>query len=908
MVCLTETRITADIGNQELNINGYTIVRCDSDSRHTGGVLIYLHEKIILLETIKYIYLKNFWLLCIKISINKKHYILVCIYHSPSSSDADFLANFEQWYQNINDIKCPKIIVGDFNIDWLQNNTYKQKLRNIMCDVGLQQLVDSITRPNDGGGSVIDLIFSDIIDLKCKVHQTPKITDHYIISVKFSKETLCQDAKVLRTRGKINFSILNNKLSLVNWNYACWDINEKYENFYSTIKNTLDEVAPKKEVVIKGRFQEWWNEKIQKAIKQRDDSYKIYKQNKTQANRETYKYHRNLAVKIMRHEKKIYFENKIDNCKNDSKKMWETLKPLLSNKKGNVLKKIKIDDEEVTEQTEISNKLNNFYINSINNIISEIDKVKHNNLNIESRQEGPSFNNFELFTYKELRKVVFALPNKGSPDEITAEFLKNIYYSVEQPLLNMVNTSLELGKLPSKLKISTIIPVPKVTHVKEASELRPINMLVTIEKIIEKIVYQQLTRYIQENDILIVHQSGFRQGHSCETAVQNVLFDWKEQFDKGIIIGAAFLDLKRAFETIDRGRLIQKLEGYGIKGVALSWLIDYLRNRKQVTKVNGETSSEITNENGVPQGSTLGPLLFLIYINDIISAVKICQLHLFADDALLYFCSKDLRSLVDIINTELNNIVEWCNSNILKLNASKTKFMLIGNNRNYDDFNKNNYKIKIEGVQIEVIEKFKYLGIVIDKNLIFKDHAQYIINKITTNINFLSRVAPFLSQWSKITVYNTLILPHFTFAASILYMSNKNEIDRMQKLQNRAMRIILQVPRETPIKVMLNQLNWLSVPYYLEYQTLILIHKMKLSLTPSYLTTKLIFNADIHNYNTRTRTDIRVTSKNKRRTEKSLFHKGIISYNELKETIKSCITINSFKSELKAFLLSKCFN
>lgn len=904
-VCLSETRLTSDIGDNEIFIKGYSIVRCDSENRHTGGVLMYIKENVILLETVKYTYLKNFWLLSVKISVNNKHYVLVCIYHSPSSSDADFLRDFEEWCQGIQDITCPRIIVGDFNIDWTVNNTYKNRLKNLMGDIGIQQWVGSITRPNDSGGSIIDLVFSDIINLKCKVHQTPKITDHYIVCINPNTEKTDKQDKHLISRGKINFPELNQKLSLINWNYTHSNIDDKYNYFISVIKSKLEEVAPKKEVVIRARFQEWWNDKIREAIEQRDLSYKIYKRNKTQSNREIYKHKRNLAQKIIREEKKIYYENKIDHCKHEPKKMWDALKPLIAGRKGYNLKKIKIDDEEVSDPTEMSNKLNSFYINSINNIISDIDTTNQIDFIDEIRTPDNTLSTFKLIDYKELQKVVFSLPNKGSPDEITAEFLKNIYYSVEKPLLNLVNTSLETGKLPSHLKISTVIPVPKVNNVKEANDLRPINMLVTIEKLIERIVYEQVSSYIIENNILFSNQSGFRKGHSCETAVQNILYDWKEQQDKGVMIGAVFLDLKRAFETIEREKLIKKLKGYGITGIPLSWLVDYLQNRKQITKINGEVSDEILNKNGVPQGSTLGPLLFLIYINDIVKSIEKCQIHLFADDTLLYFSSKDLTTLVDTINNELRNIVRWCNGNLLKLNASKSKFMLISNNQKYDEF-KRSFEITVECDKIENIEKIKYLGILIDKNLTFKEHASYVINKISKNTNFLSRVAPFLTQWSKITIYNTLILPHLTFAASILYSANKNEIERMQKLQNRAMRIILRVPRDTSIKTMLRNLDWLSVQYYLEYQTLTLIHKMKLSLTPTYLTSKIVFNADIHNYNTRTRTDIRVTTKNKKLTEKSLFHKGIIRYNNLDNSLKNCVAINTFKTKLRSSLLSEC--
>lgn len=367
------------------------------------------------------------------------------------------------------------------------------------------------------------------------------------------------------------------------------------------------------------------------------------------------------------------------------------------------------------------------------------------------------------------------------------------------------------------------------------------------------------------------------------------------------------MDLKRAFETVDKKRLITKLSNYGIRELALNWIMDYLDNRKQVTKIKEIVSTETINIHGVPQGSTLGPLLFLIYINDIVGVIKDCKIHLFADDTLIYFCHSNLEQLVNTLNDELHNVYKWLNLNLLKLNVNKTKFMLISSNTVYNEFKSGNYKINVGNSDIEIIDRIKYLGFIVDRNLNFKEHAIYIINKISKNINLLSRLAPSLTQWSKITVYNTLILPHLTFGSSVLYLINRNELNRLQKLQNRAMRIILNVPKDTPIKTMLRSLDWLSVEYYIEYQSMILIYKMRNSLTPKYLTDKLVENTSVHNYNTRTRNEFHVMTKNKKRSERSIFHKGVLRYNELPEMIKSKTSLARFKTSLKVQLQEECY-
>ena len=246
--------------------------------------------------------------------------------------------------------------------------------------------------------------------------------------------------------------------------------------------------------------------------------------------------------------------------------------------------------------------------------------------------------------------------------------------------------------------------------------------------------------------------------------------------------------------------------------------------------------------------------------------VNHCSIQLFADDTLIYFHSKDLKHLMQTMNIELDKVSNWFNGNSLKLNIKKTKFMLLGNSRL--EFEETKLSIMIKTEMIETVKNIKYLGFIVDNNLNFKEHILYIIEKLTKNIIFFSRVSVHLTQWSKITVYNTLIMPHLLFSASILYLANKNEINRLQKLQNRVMRIILKEKRDTLV--------------------MILIYKIKNGLTPNYLSDKLVTGEAIHSYPTRSnRTNISnrsknkfyVSTKNKKSSENMIYHKGLISFN-----------------------------
>lgn len=608
---------------------------------------------------------------------------------------------------------------------------------------------------------------------------------------------------------------------------------------------------------------------------------------------------------VIREEKKNFYHMKIDCLKSNPREMWQTLNSLVSDRKRKNIEKLEIDGVVLSTSDEMADSLNEYFVRSINDIVIGIDRDTSNIVTDNQPQHRETLDCFAPIDYKQLYDVLSLLPNKGSPDDISLEFIKNTFEFIKCPLLNIINSSLEIGAIPTLLKVSTIVPIQKIKGAVKSEDFRPINMLPTIEKILEKVVYNQLMDFITEHNILVEYQSGFRKSHSCESALQYLLYEWKSLLEDNYSVGAVFLDLKRAFETIDRAILINKLKKYGIAAQALKWLIDYLENRKQVTKVNENISKEIGNNVGVPQGSIIGPLLFLIYINDIGLAIKHCKLHLFADDTLLYFSSKNINDLINTINLDLENLLGWFNVNVLKINIKKTKFMLVAGKKDQDLFVNSNLDIKIGNDNIERVRSYKYLGFILDSLLTFKDHFAYVIEKITKGINFMSRFTTTLSQWTKTTIYNTLVLPHLDYSSSVLYLGNKNEINRLQKLQNRAMRVILREKRETSIKSMLKRLDWLPVDKFLTHQNMTFIYKIKNGLTPNYLREKLIACASVHPYPTRNSSDFYVTAKNRKSAENILFHKGLLEFNSLPEHVKNAVSIGQFKFLLKKHLMGE---
>lgn len=325
----------------------------------------------------------------------------------------------------------------------------------------------------------------------------------------------------------------------------------------------------------------------------------------------------------------------------------------------------------------MANIFNGYFVNSISMNVEE-------EYITELMMEKYTENQFELFSVIDVRglnRIVYRLENKYSTEEgITVEIIKKVVSVAGPKICYIMNRSLKEGIFPSERKEAIVVPIPKVQRTKKIEEFRPINKLPIYEKILEIVVHNQLVSYLEVNKLLEECQSGFRVRHSGEIALQWVISSWEKSIGEGKMIGIVFLDLRRTFELVDRNILIKKLEWYRIKGAVLRWFKSYLENRTQRVKFNGMLSDPIAVKLGVSQGSVLGSLLFLLYINDLVKIIcGNCEIRLFADDqyTLIYVIGYSSQEINDSLNEQMGKIEEWLNINRLQLNVNKTKVMLV---------------------------------------------------------------------------------------------------------------------------------------------------------------------------------------------------------------------------------------
>lgn len=465
-------------------------------------------------------------------------------------------------------------------------------------------------------------------------------------------------------------------------------------------------------------------------------------------------------------------------------------------------------------------------------------------------------------------------------------------------IADVINDSLQMGVFPNALKKSTIIPVQKKSGTVLINEYRPINMLPCLEKLIEKLVHSQLISYITKHKLLFEYQSGFREKHSCETAINDVLYEWKDALNGSKSVIAVFLDFQRAFETIDPKLLISKLNKFGITDVEIEWFRSYLSDRRQVVKIGNVISNELNNRLGVPQGSILGPLVFICYINDLEKCLKYCQLKMFADDTLIYIISDNISIATQQINSDLSVLFNKLCQNKLKLNKDKTKVVIVTNkNINKDDVN-----IYIDGSKLQIENEIKYLGVILDSKLQFDENTDYLCKKLGMKMSVMSRLRHELNTEQKAMLYRSLIEPHFTYCASILYLAKQSDIDRLQIIQNKCMRNILRVDKYTNSQFMLNALNILSVNQLIIFRTLIFIFKIVHNLVPNYLSNKITYRNETNERILRNGNQINLIAAHKSCSQNALFFKGIKLYNSLPVNLRAENSQTKFEKYLRNYV------
>ena len=408
--------------------------------------------------------------------------------------------------------------------------------------------------------------------------------------------------------------------------------------------------------------------------------------------------------------------------------------------------------------------------------------------------------------------------------------------------------------------------------------------------------------FLSKNDVLYRKQYGFRTNHSTYMAVLDFVDEISKAIDNDMYTVGIFMDLSKAFDTIDHGILLQKLYHYGFRGVSNEWFCNYLNNRKQFVQFNSAKSTTEGISCGVPQGSILGPLLFILYMNDICYTSKLLNTILFADDTTVFYSHKNLPVLCDIMNNELKEVCNWFKANKLSLNAKKTNLMFMGTSKQTSSIDNENVNIYLDGCKLSRAQDAKFLGIIIDENLLWKKQVDAICKTCSRNIGVLNKVKLFLPNSAMYQLYCTLVLPYLNYA--LLLWGNVNEfyMNKIFRIQKRALRTISNSSYLCPTKPLFKKYKVLNIFDMYAKEAAMFMYKYKCNMLPRSFDGYFTTNQEIHRYNTRNKCDFNVPKRNSKFDW--VFISGPKIWNGLPNNIKKAKSLSQFKTTFKYYLLT----
>ena len=653
------------------------------------------------------------------------------------------------------------------------------------------------------------------------------------------------------------------------------DPNVNYDKFDQILQAAITKHLPKQTKRLKkykDKKTPWITNGILKSIRFRDKLYSILKTtsrncseyNARKTNLQTYN---RILKQNIRCAKRSYYQQCFQKYKSDIKNTWKTIGSLLNktDSKKDIPSYFVIHDHKLDDQRQIANEFNNYFVQIGSQLANKIVNQQNKSFTQYLKQSQSNIFQFQNIDQQKILKIIDGLSPKSSSgfDGISTILLKGIKNEICHPLTLIVNQTLKTGIFPDKLKVSKVIPVYKKGENTDIANYRPISLLPSVSKIFERIIHEQITDHFNRYSLLFHSQYGFRSNHSTEYAALELVDKIIAQMDNRKTPISIFLDLTKAFDTIDHNILLHKLEYYGIKGQALDLLKSYLTNRKQYVTYGSVSSDLMEITHGVPQGSILGPLLFIIYVNDLSHATNIFNTILYADDTTLVACLENFNKNKDApiseienqLNTELQKVNEWLNLNKLSINTSKTKGMI------FTSANQNDppqLQLRMNNNNINWIDEFNFLGITIDAKLNWKSHINKISNKISKILGILYRIKNIVHPKILHLLYNSLISPHLSYG--ILTWGYKNT-QSILKLQKKAVRIIAKAKFNAHSDPLFKDLCLLKIEDILKLQELKLYYKLKHNLLPRYLSTEIFTPlTDIHPYNTR-RSHLMYTSR-----------------------------------------------
>lgn len=841
--------------------------------------------------------------------------IVGVIYRPPNGNILNFTSAIREILKEISPKKRKCYLIGDFNIDFNRYHLSPDTAEffNLLYSHSFTPLIDKSTRVSSSSSTIIDNIFTNqlTINHKSGVIQAD-ISDHYpIFAISEITSPVDMNKKIkfrsFKQRNVDRFTVTLREESWENV-YSSDNAQTAYSAFADSLASHYDRVFPiieRKQT--KRDSNHWITRGLKTSIKHKNKLYIRYKNSPTLQNSTTYKHYKNRLRSLIGAAKKLHYEHLITANKNKPKEIWDIIKEVVGNKNSKYeIDEIVIDNKTCNDKQKITDAFNEYFINIGPNLAKDFPSSNTQHLDYMGT---PNINSMYLTPTNPTEVINCLLKLKRSApgiDELNPTIIKQIATLITNPLTYAFNLCFEQGIVPDELKIARVSPIPKKGDPLQPQNYRPISILPVFSKIFERLLYNRIYSFLHLNNILNSNQFGFRNGYSTEMALASFVEKITSALDKGQHTIGVFLDLKKAFDTVNFPILLDKLNHIGIRGKSLELIKSYLTNRKQAVTISSFKSDYKGILCGVPQGSILGPLLFLIYINDLPNALESSFPIMYADDTNIFHSGDKLPEVENSLNRDLNSLSTWLSVNKLSLNLTKTHTMLFTLN-NHIKLHKP--KLKMNNIELESTNSTTFLGVIIDQTFTWSKHLTHLASKLSKSIGILKKASHAFNKSTLRMLYYSFLQPYFNYCILVWGNTADCHLQKLKILQKRAIRII-------------------SGAHFLAHTTDLFAFHKTLKLNDLYLKRIALFSYKLysnqfpttftdefatavlnHTHNTRSMTQRSLQTPLCRTTQKqkTLKYQSIKIYNEflLPNNYHSFTSVNALKNAItKKFLLT----
>lgn len=903
---LSETKLKDYKSTEVFRIKGFqTPFRKDNNLNGGGGLMVYVRNGI---NARRREDLETNDIPCIWLEIlpnNSKAFLVGNVYRPPNSK-IEFNDRFEDFMDFVINENKEYILLGDFNKNLL-NEEIENEWGNFTTSLGLTQLVSEPTRVTKDSKTLIDHIYTNFEE---NIHSISVkqlcLSDHYGVfcNRKSNSELGKNTHQTITYRSFKNF---DESKFLIDLSHVPWEIIQTFDNvddivlaWSSLFLEIINKHAPIKIHRVKKKYQpDWLTPEILDHMKERN-KYKL------NGNTEAYKRLRNEISWLIEQAKKETYQTKIEEGKDDPKTIWKLFKEFGANGKGNNCDShinINFDDKLIQKEAELTELFNSYFVNIASSLKETNISSNFEKLTTFVDSKVPLNNQFNIsltntsFVWNFLTSLNV---NKSTGlDNIGPKILKLSANILTPSLTFIVNKSIVSGAFPSSWKEAKVKPLFKSGDKTDINNYRPISILPTVSKLIEKWVASQFSTYLNNFNLLHKSQSGFRPKHSTESALTLMIDSWLKAVNVGKLVGCVLVDFRKAFDLVDHKIILQKLKFYKCNEPCLKWFESYLTNRTQRVSLSQNLSESASVTCGVPQGSILGPLLFLVFINDLPLFVQNSSVvDLYADDSTFYNFDYDINQLKNNLQSSLESLHKWCKQNGMVINIDKTKVMLITSRQKRKCLQDPNLALRYNNIDIKMTTCDKILGVHVDEHLIWNSHIQQVCKKISSYLWLLSKIRTFLSTEHRLLYYKAYIKPHFDYCSVIWSNTSSSNINKLNSLQRRACKLILS-HEYYGLTEALRRLDILSFDQSVFLNKAKIMYKVHNNLAPSYLQ-ELFQMRDVTIDNTAS--NLRSVSQMNyilpqakcNLFKGSLSFSGVIVWNSIPVSIKQSPSLNSF--------------